>query len=92
MSRKQENLDWVPASLGSVPAGALQGGHTADGEVLYIGRYNFEGTLICGKACTIYILFHPFRPLGIMNMKKDSYIFLKASVVRGSSFQEQPGN
>ncbi|XP_013776957.1 natterin-4-like [Limulus polyphemus] len=42
-------LEWKYASEGEIPTGAIQGGATADGEVLYIGRTLHEGTLTIGK-------------------------------------------
>ncbi|CAG0886304.1 unnamed protein product [Darwinula stevensoni] len=45
----KSNLDWVAASGGSVPAGALQGGRTAEGEALFIGRCKHGDDLVCGK-------------------------------------------
>ncbi|CAG0902904.1 unnamed protein product [Darwinula stevensoni] len=46
----KSNLDWVAASGGSVPAGALQGGRTAEGEALFIGRCKHGGDTVCGKS------------------------------------------
>ncbi|KAH8018429.1 hypothetical protein HPB51_006051 [Rhipicephalus microplus] len=43
------DMAWVPASEGSVPTGAIQGGMTSSGEPLYIGRTFHEGTLTIGK-------------------------------------------
>ncbi|CAG0886305.1 unnamed protein product [Darwinula stevensoni] len=45
----RSNLGWVAASRGSVPAGTLQGGRTARGEALFIGRCKHAGDLVCGK-------------------------------------------
>ncbi|CAG0886306.1 unnamed protein product [Darwinula stevensoni] len=56
----KSNLDWVAASGGSVPAGALQGGRTAEGEALFIGRCKHQEHLLCGKASRE----HRFRPRG----------------------------
>ncbi|CAG0889772.1 unnamed protein product [Darwinula stevensoni] len=46
----KSNLDWVAASGGSVPVGALLGGRTAGGEPLFICRCMHEKDFICGKA------------------------------------------
>ncbi|KAK8787065.1 hypothetical protein V5799_023158, partial [Amblyomma americanum] len=43
------SLTWVRDSNGSVPKGAIPGGHSADGETLYIGRSRHEGTVTVGK-------------------------------------------
>ncbi|XP_075534725.1 uncharacterized protein LOC142569399 [Dermacentor variabilis] len=42
-------MAWVPASHGSVPNGAIQGGACGNGEPLYIGRAYHNGTLTIGK-------------------------------------------
>ena len=42
-------LEWIGASNGKVPSGALEGGHTEDGEPLYIGRVSVDGVVSCGK-------------------------------------------
>ncbi|RWS02449.1 uncharacterized protein B4U79_06516 [Dinothrombium tinctorium] len=42
-------LVWLPASDGELPSGALQAGVTEDGEVLYIGRHEHEGSSTIGK-------------------------------------------
>jgi len=46
-------INWVDGKMGDdVPAGCVEGGHSEDGEVLYVGRAQHEGTLTVGK-------FHP---------------------------------
>ncbi|RWS02129.1 uncharacterized protein B4U79_02268 [Dinothrombium tinctorium] len=42
-------LVWQHSSHGKVPTGAIQGGRTADGEPLYIGRHYHDGSLTVGK-------------------------------------------
>lgn len=42
-------VSWVPCSLGNVPAGALQGGLSEAGELLYIGRVCVDGQVSVGK-------------------------------------------
>uniref|UniRef100_A0A1W7RA66 Methyltransferase-like protein n=1 Tax=Hadrurus spadix TaxID=141984 RepID=A0A1W7RA66_9SCOR len=42
-------LEWKYCGGGDVPSGAVQGGTTADGEPLYIGRHEHEGTMTVGK-------------------------------------------
>ncbi|XP_077502283.1 natterin-4-like [Amblyomma americanum] len=42
-------LQWLRASNGSVPSGAIQGGVTVTGERLYIGRARHHNTLTLGK-------------------------------------------
>uniref|UniRef100_A0A1L8EIG8 Uncharacterized protein n=1 Tax=Haematobia irritans TaxID=7368 RepID=A0A1L8EIG8_HAEIR len=43
-----EHYIWVPAINGYAP-GAVEAGRTATGEVLYVGRAHYSGTLTCGK-------------------------------------------
>jgi hypothetical protein len=45
----KQQFDWVPCHAGHLPPGAIQGGHTGDGEVLYIGRVFHEGAQTIGK-------------------------------------------
>uniref|UniRef100_T1IXB6 Uncharacterized protein n=1 Tax=Strigamia maritima TaxID=126957 RepID=T1IXB6_STRMM len=45
----QWQMQWLPSSNGQVPSGAIQGGRTSNGEPLYIGRVNHNGTLTIGK-------------------------------------------
>ncbi|XP_034177579.1 uncharacterized protein LOC117603005 isoform X4 [Osmia lignaria lignaria] len=40
---------WVPTSGNQIPPNAIPGGETEDGEALYVGRVNHEGTLTIGK-------------------------------------------
>ncbi|KAJ3640797.1 hypothetical protein Zmor_027338 [Zophobas morio] len=42
-------LEWVPSHAGQVPPGAVQGGHTSGGEVLFVGRAFHEGSQTIGK-------------------------------------------
>ncbi|RWS25806.1 uncharacterized protein B4U80_06829 [Leptotrombidium deliense] len=42
-------LIWLHSSNGQVPAGALQGGVTADGEPIYVGRHQHDGSFTIGK-------------------------------------------
>uniref|UniRef100_A0AAG5D5F1 DUF3421 domain-containing protein n=1 Tax=Anopheles atroparvus TaxID=41427 RepID=A0AAG5D5F1_ANOAO len=43
------NVSWVDALDGSIPNNAIPGGRTASGEVLYIGRTSFCGSVTPGK-------------------------------------------
>lgn len=43
------NARWVPSGHGSIPPGAVIGGHTNTGEPLYIGRTFYQGSLTPGK-------------------------------------------
>ncbi|GBP45177.1 C3 and PZP-like alpha-2-macroglobulin domain-containing protein 8 [Eumeta japonica] len=40
---------WVPTSGANLPPGALPAGESEDGEPLYVGRVNHEGSLTIGK-------------------------------------------
>lgn len=40
---------WLPSRNGQVPPGAVEGGRTNGGEVLYIGRTYHHGTPCVGK-------------------------------------------
>ncbi|XP_038219627.1 WW domain-binding protein 11-like [Zerene cesonia] len=46
---KPDSLRWVPASNGSVPPGAISGGKTSTGEVLYVGRARHQLSVTPGK-------------------------------------------
>lgn len=43
------NPTWVQTSGNLIPPNAIAGGETEDGEPLYVGRVNHEGTLTIGK-------------------------------------------
>lgn len=43
------NGQWVAVADGNIPPNAVTAGQTADGEPLYIGRANHDGTLTVGK-------------------------------------------
>ncbi|RZC38113.1 uncharacterized protein BDFB_007377, partial [Asbolus verrucosus] len=45
----QQRFEWVPTHAGHLPPGAVQGGHTSEGEPLYIGRTYHEGSQTIGK-------------------------------------------
>lgn len=49
VARSGTELVWVPASGGNVHHGAVQGGMTANGEKLFIGRRQHEGAFVIGK-------------------------------------------
>ncbi|UYV82900.1 hypothetical protein LAZ67_22001320 [Cordylochernes scorpioides] len=42
-------LEWQWADGSNIPPGAIQGGATADGEPLYIGRHEHDGSMTIGK-------------------------------------------
>ncbi|XP_039955537.1 uncharacterized protein LOC120771548 isoform X1 [Bactrocera tryoni] len=44
-----EGYDWMPASNGMMPPGAIEAGRTDNGEVLYVGRAHYCGSLTPGK-------------------------------------------
>lgn len=43
------NLSWVESGHGAVPPNAVPAGTTSAGEMLYIGRTPFQGTITPGK-------------------------------------------
>lgn len=43
--------NWVDASGGQIPPGAVVGGQDCSGEPLYVARAQHEGALIPGKLC-----------------------------------------
>lgn len=43
------NVRWVQANHGRVPVGAIEGGRTANGESMFIGRTIYKKTLAIGK-------------------------------------------
>lgn len=40
---------WVPTSGENIPPNAVPGGQTEEGETLFVGRVNHEGTVTIGK-------------------------------------------
>lgn len=51
-------VQWVPASGGQVPDGALPSGETEEGEPLFVGRTSHEGTMTLGKVyCYMHFLY-----------------------------------
>lgn len=44
-----DNIRWIPASNGNIPPGAIEGGRTASGETLYVGRANYQLSITPGK-------------------------------------------
>jgi len=46
---------WVDAKDGEIPAGAVAGGNSEDGETLYIGRVELNGAQALGKVCTLFL-------------------------------------
>ncbi|KYB24931.1 hypothetical protein TcasGA2_TC031451 [Tribolium castaneum] len=45
----KQYFEWVQSHAGHLPPGAVQGGHTSEGEPLYIGRAYHEGSQTIGK-------------------------------------------
>ncbi|CAF1105894.1 unnamed protein product [Didymodactylos carnosus] len=45
----RNRLQWIPASNGQIPHGAIPGGTASDGATYYIGRAEHEGRLTPGK-------------------------------------------
>lgn len=44
-----EGYDWMPAWNGTLPPGAIEAGRTVNGEILYVGRAHYCGSLTPGK-------------------------------------------
>ncbi|XP_035917002.1 uncharacterized protein LOC118514324 [Anopheles stephensi] len=56
-----KQLIWDTASSGQVPMGAVVGGHTSDGEPLYVGRAYHEGSQTIGKVqCSHSCIYIPY--------------------------------
>lgn len=52
---------WVPTSGDNIPPNAIPAGQTEEGEVLFIGRANHEGTVTIGKVQPSHkVLYIPF--------------------------------
>ncbi|XP_033228796.1 C3 and PZP-like alpha-2-macroglobulin domain-containing protein 8 isoform X2 [Belonocnema kinseyi] len=52
---------WVPTSGDNIPPNAIPAGNTEDGEVLFVGRANHEGTVTIGKVQPSHkVLYIPF--------------------------------
>ncbi|XP_053674451.1 natterin-4-like [Anopheles nili] len=43
------NVAWISAEFGRVPPNAVPGGYTSSGEILYIGRTKYLGSITPGK-------------------------------------------
>ncbi|XP_049880845.1 WW domain-binding protein 11-like [Pectinophora gossypiella] len=46
---RPESLQWIPATNGTVPNGAIPGGRTASGENVYVGRARYQLSITPGK-------------------------------------------
>jgi len=54
-------LQWLPASGGQVPTGAIEGGRTNSGEKLFIGRTHHQGSHVVGKVHPSHkVIYIPF--------------------------------
>ncbi|XP_023311629.1 natterin-4-like [Anoplophora glabripennis] len=57
----EQRFDWVPTNGGDIPPGAVEGGRTSDGEPLFIGRVEHEGSQTVGKVHPSHgVLYIPF--------------------------------
>ncbi|XP_043277425.1 uncharacterized protein [Venturia canescens] len=55
------NPRWVPTSGGNIPPNAIPGGESEDGEPLFVGRVEHEGTVTIGKVQQSHnVLYIPF--------------------------------
>ncbi|XP_018321824.1 uncharacterized protein LOC108734675 [Agrilus planipennis] len=58
----EQRFDWVPSGGGNIPFGAVEGGRTSDGELLYIGRVWHDGAHTVGKIHPTHrCLYIPFN-------------------------------
>ena len=54
-------LVWISTQGDQIPTGAVQGGVTRDGEPLYIGRHEHQGSWVVGKVQPSHgVLYIPF--------------------------------
>ena len=52
---------WIQSSGAQIPTGAVQAGVTTDGEPLFIGRHEHEGSYVLGKIQPSHeVLYVPF--------------------------------
>lgn len=63
--------NWVDASAGQVPPGAVVGGQDCSGEPLYVARAQHEGAVIPGKLCASHGC--AFVPWGGLEHGKPQY-------------------
>lgn len=63
--------NWVDASAGQIPPGAVVGGQDCNGEPLYVARAQHEGALIPGKLCASHGC--TFVPWGGQEHSKPQY-------------------
>lgn len=76
-TRPGVEMVWIPTSGREIPTGAIQGGATADGEPLFIGRHEHEGSYVVGKIQpsheVLYVAFGgqevPYRDYEILCLK-----------------------
>jgi hypothetical protein len=54
----RKNITWQPDSDGSVPTDAMQVGKARNGEMLYMGRVEYENSLTPGKVRILTCLQH----------------------------------
>jgi len=74
-------LEWRYAQGSDLPTGAVQGGSTADGEPLYIGRVNHEGAMCSGKVHpshgVLYVSYgggeHPHNSFEVLVVKSVNF-------------------
>ncbi|CAH0559317.1 unnamed protein product [Brassicogethes aeneus] len=58
----EQRFKWVFTRGGEIPPGAVQGGHTSDGEPLYIGRVYYSESFTVGKVHPSHgCLYIPFN-------------------------------
>ncbi|XP_018494734.1 natterin-3 isoform X2 [Galendromus occidentalis] len=80
VTHSESEFAWEHASQGRLPAGALQGGVTTDGEPLYIGRVHHEGSLTIGKVQPSHGVC--YIPYGGQEVPHTDYEVLVCKVIR----------
>ena len=57
------NLTWIDGAGGDIPPGAIKGGHN-EGDDLYIGRAEIDGSVVLGKV--VYLLHITFNQYNLI--------------------------
>lgn len=66
---------WVPTEGDNIPEGALKGGFSETGEILYVGRAEHEGRMIPGKVAPSHqVCYVPYDGNEIAYSKYEIYV------------------